>query len=103
MDEDNSNLGDYLCEEIMDDVRRGNLKIYQAILSLRDVYTTGYISQGQMLECRKTLHVMVNQRMEKDNDLVVMGIIPIVIKALYHPDYHLTYLCVADRYQAVVR
>ena len=60
------NTGDYLCEELMDDVNRNDTPIYRALIDLRRLVTIGSISKAQDLICRRKLANLAEQRMAKD-------------------------------------
>ncbi len=59
-------IGDYLCEELTDEVKRGSIPIYRALINLRELYATGLITQNQNVECRKWLHEMAKVRADKE-------------------------------------
>lgn len=61
-----SETGEYLCEELIDEVRRGDIPIYRALINLRELYTEGLISQQRKVDCRKDLNALMKQRMDKE-------------------------------------
>ncbi len=60
------NAGDYLCEELMDEVSRGDIPIYRGLINLNELYGTGLISQQAKIDCRRQLQALLEQRMAKE-------------------------------------
>ncbi len=57
---------DYLCEELMDEVRRGDVPIYQALLNLHELRRTGLITRDQGVKYKKQLALLAAQQMDKE-------------------------------------
>ena len=60
------NTGDYLCEELMDEVYRGDIPVYRGLINLNELYATGLISQQSKIDCRRKLQLLAEQRMDKE-------------------------------------
>ncbi len=60
------NAGDYLCEELMEEVQRGDVPIYRGLLNLRELQTTGLITPEQTRDCKRQLNAWVEQRAAKE-------------------------------------
>lgn len=60
--------GDYLCEELMEEVIRGDIPIYRGLINLRELFATGLISPNQRSECRRQLNDLVEHRASKNDD-----------------------------------
>ena len=58
--------GDYLCEELFDEVIRGDVAIYRGLINLRELQTTGLITPEQTRVCKRQLNVLLEQRAAKE-------------------------------------
>jgi hypothetical protein len=57
--------GDYLVEELLDEIYRGDVPIYRGLINLRELQTTGLISPEQTRDGKKKLNRLIEERMEK--------------------------------------
>ncbi len=58
-------VGDYLCEELVDEVSRGDIPIYRGLINLTELYATGLISQQAKVDCRRQLQALLETRIDK--------------------------------------
>ncbi len=61
------NADDYLCEELMDEVRKGDVPIYQALISLHELRRKELIHRDQGVKYKKQLVALAELRMGKDD------------------------------------
>ncbi len=62
---------DYMCEELLDRVRRRDIPVYQAMLDLSNMTAIGVIPMNKFSGCRRELQAILEERadrQERDND-----------------------------------